>query len=76
MNDLYIGLISGTSMDGIDAALVRFGDHCIDILGTHEHEYPTPLREQLLRVRSDESLRTIDDTGSLHGQVGETAPTS
>lgn len=71
MNDLYIGLISGTSMDGIDAALVEFGDRSLDVLRTHEHDYPSELRSRLFAARADASLSRTDDVADLHRAVGE-----
>ena len=71
MSDLYIGLMSGTSMDGIDAALVRFGSPDMTLLATHKHAYPPLLREQLATARLDPSLRTVADTGELDRAVGE-----
>lgn len=49
-----IGLISGTSVDGIDAALVEISGTDIDIkvklLGGETYPYPAALREKILAV--------------------------
>ncbi len=71
MSNLFIGLISGTSMDGIDSALVDFGDASLDIVATREHEYPAPLRSRLLTARDDASLARTSDVPDLHRAVGE-----
>jgi anhydro-N-acetylmuramic acid kinase len=71
VHDLYIGLMSGTSMDGIDAALVRFGDAELEILATHQHDYPATLRQELISARTDAGLRGCEDVPLLHRQVGE-----
>jgi len=71
MGDIYIGLISGTSMDGIDAALVNFEDSSLDVLQTHEHDYPAELRQRLSAAKLDATIRTHDDVKDLHRQVGE-----
>ncbi len=48
---LYIGLMSGTSLDGVDAALVEVGNapsgNRPRLLGTHVEPMPAPLREKL-----------------------------
>lgn len=46
--ELYIGLMSGTSADGIDAALVDFSQSRPTMLETHYTPYPQPLREKIL----------------------------
>lgn len=70
MSKLYIGLMSGTSMDGIDAALVRFADSSLDILQTLQQDYPADLRQRLLVSRADAGLRDCDDVPDLHHDVG------
>ncbi|MEJ2127518.1 MAG: anhydro-N-acetylmuramic acid kinase [Woeseiaceae bacterium] len=71
MPDLYIGLMSGTSMDGIDAALVSFGDNVVDIVATHEHHYPKGLKRDLLAARDNAALKRCEDVPDLHRSVGE-----
>jgi anhydro-N-acetylmuramic acid kinase len=49
----YIGLMSGTSVDGIDAALVRIEDPArLDVLATHHSPYPADIRAQVQALAS------------------------
>ena len=70
MSDYYIGLISGTSMDGIDAALVDIREAAVDVLQTYEHDYPARLRRRLAAAIRDPGNRTVDDVADLHHDVG------
>jgi len=74
-----IGLISGTSADGIDAALVRFRGHAGDLLSLNERlqleafatfPYPNELREQLLQA-SLPGAGTVDLICRLNIAIGE-----
>ncbi len=69
--DLYIGLMSGTSMDGIDAALVSFGDHQCNVLTVCASDYPDALREELLLASRRPAQCTVDKIGQLDRWVGE-----
>ena len=58
----YVGLMSGTSLDGISAAVVRFaptGTDAFDaqLLGFHVHEYEVAQRDRLLAAMRDGSAR-------------------
>jgi anhydro-N-acetylmuramic acid kinase len=66
---LYIGLISGTSADGIDAALVRCGDR-LEVLRARTAPYPPDLRARLLAAAHAESL-AVDEYGLLDAAVGQ-----
>jgi anhydro-N-acetylmuramic acid kinase len=68
---LFIGLMSGTSMDGIDAALVRLGNHKCDVLETRVHPYPDELAEQLRTLSRNPAECTVDRIGQLDRWVGE-----
>ncbi|MEO5573657.1 MAG: anhydro-N-acetylmuramic acid kinase [Gammaproteobacteria bacterium] len=47
MNTLFIGLMSGTSMDAVDAALVDFGHSPPQLIAVHSHTLDDPLRAEL-----------------------------
>ena len=71
MGELYIGLMSGTSMDGIDAALVEFGDSTIRIHQAANYPYPAALREQLLAAIAVPLDREIPGVAELDRATGE-----
>ena len=52
---LYIGLMSGTSMDAVDAALVAFGDGGASTVATHSASIPDDLRRELHALAQDPS---------------------
>lgn len=67
---LYVGLISGTSADGIDAALVRFDDHQPRLVHALTHAWPEALRTQILRVAQSETTLDLDAFGRLDVAIG------
>ncbi len=71
MPEHYIGLMSGTSMDGIDAALVRFGDPGVELIATGQHPYPETLQHALRKAALTPVDEPIDNLGALDRQVGE-----
>ena len=45
---IYLGLMSGTSIDSIDVAAVEFIRDTPSLLGTHSHPIPETLKQQIL----------------------------
>lgn len=66
---LYLGLISGTSADGIDAALVRFEPR-LDVLATRSFAYPDPVRARVLALARRTAATTLAELGQLDAEIG------
>ncbi|MEP4485892.1 MAG: anhydro-N-acetylmuramic acid kinase [Halioglobus sp.] len=66
---LYVGLMSGTSLDAIDAALVGVGDS-ISLLGTVEHPIPAATKADIARISTPG-----DDEIELMGRLDRTVGT-
>ena len=67
---LYIGLISGTSMDGVDAALVDLDGHAISLLESSTTAYPDALRRQLGEAIKPGARLSVHEFGTLNVTVG------
>ena len=67
---LYLGLISGTSADGIDVALAEF-DPAPRLLATRTLPYDPALRTEILALAQSEAAFDLDAYGRLDVRIGE-----
>jgi anhydro-N-acetylmuramic acid kinase len=71
MAERYIGLMSGTSADGIDAVLMEFSPSP-RILATHYSTYPDSVKERTRRIMLGQHIGDpLDEAGSLDSELGE-----
>ncbi|HSX63606.1 MAG TPA: anhydro-N-acetylmuramic acid kinase, partial [Pseudoxanthomonas sp.] len=73
---LYLGLISGTSADGIDAALVRFADAgatpACELILAHTFPWQADVRAALIALGQGGEPTSLDELGRLDAQIGHT----
>ena len=67
---LFIGLMSGTSVDGIDAALLRFAPR-LELLHARTYPLDPALAAEVLRLSQARAEVHLDDLGRLDTRLGE-----
>lgn len=68
--DLYLGLISGTSADGIDAALVAFEPR-LRLVAGRTYAWDAATRERLIALGQGGDAKSLDELGELDVQVAQ-----
>lgn len=72
MPERYLGLMSGTSADGIDAVVAEFdGDRFVALLACCHREFPGALRRQLIEVSVDQPPLSLRAFATLDAAIGD-----
>ncbi len=71
MSGYFVGLISGTSMDGVDAVVVDFNVEPLRLIAFHTFEFDTELRAKLDQVRSDPDRFPVAALARLDASFGD-----
>ena len=66
----YIGLISGTSVDGVDCAIVDFKSDSPELIAAQTIPYSNTLRDDVLRLCGGENL-SLSFIGQTHKALGD-----
>jgi len=67
---LFIGLMSGTSMDGIDAALAEITEKKIEVIGALTAPYSAVLSDRLRRIIQPSARISLHEFASLDVEIG------
>ncbi len=68
--DIFIGLMSGTSLDGVDVGIVEFAAASPHLLHFESASYDDDLRDRLRALVSD-GFAALDDFYALDAELGE-----
>jgi anhydro-N-acetylmuramic acid kinase len=69
---LYAGLISGTSMDGVEAVLLEISGDRFEVRGALHLDYPEQLATRLKAAVADPARCNLDEYGALDAGIGVT----
>ena len=69
MKELYLGVMSGTSLDGVDVALCEIDDATCKLIASYEHPFPKTLKEEILRLLANKT--TLKAIGTLDVKLGK-----
>lgn len=70
MSELYIGLMSGTSLDGIDAALVDFKDEKVQLVEFEYLPFPADIQNTIQRLSKPDALISLKEYGAMDARLG------
>src|SRR5664279_863571 len=70
MPELYIGLMSGTSLDGIDAALVEFTDNKAQLIQFEYLPFPDEIQDTIQRLSKPDALISLKEYGTMDTRLG------
>ncbi|NOQ64334.1 MAG: anhydro-N-acetylmuramic acid kinase, partial [Methyloprofundus sp.] len=69
--EYYIGLMSGTSLDGIDAGLYDFSGEQAQLVDFYYQAYSSDLRQKILQLCQPQAAISLADYGTLDTQLGQ-----
>ena len=67
--ELYIGVMSGTSLDGVDIVLCEIGTNSLKLLASYEHPFNKEFKEKILRLIKEPS--TLKEIGEMDVKLAE-----
>jgi anhydro-N-acetylmuramic acid kinase len=68
----FIGLMSGTSMDAVDAVLADIDGTRVRVIAHHSEPIPTDLRAELWPLSQGATAPSLEGLGRMHIRVGRT----
>ena len=69
LNNLYIGVMSGTSLDGVDVAICNFAEKW-QIIAQESFDFPEKLRSDILDIANNKAM-PISKIAQIDQELGE-----
>jgi len=70
MNNIYIGIMSGTSVDAIDLVAITIKGNHFNIVGATSIKFPNHLRTKILKITRDSKAREPEEITELDYNLG------